>query len=294
MAPSKLKVWIAAARPRTLPAAVGPVVIGAAMAYDDACFDVPVLAMTFLAALLIQIGTNLANDYYDFVKGADKVDRVGPVRATQAGLVTPAQMKAAFLLTFAAAALTGLYLVARGGLPIFIIGAASLACAVLYTAGPFPLAYVGLGEVFVLPFFGPIAVGGTYYLQCGQIKPDVLIAGLAPGLLSVAILAVNNFRDIDADRAAGKKTLAVRFGFRFGVAEYITCVVIACLVPIYIALTRRANYGACLALVTLAAAIFPIRTVLSRPAPAVLNEVLAQTGKLLLLYSVLFSVGWLL
>jgi 1,4-dihydroxy-2-naphthoate octaprenyltransferase len=294
MAPLNVKLWIAAARPKTLPAAVAPVLMGAAMAYDDACLHVPTLAMTFLAAVLIQIGTNLANDYYDFVKGADKADRVGPVRATQAGLVTPAQMKAAFLLTFAAAALAGLYLVARGGLPILIIGAASLVCAVLYTAGPFPLAYVGLGEVFVLPFFGPVAVGGTYYLQAGQIKPDVLIAGLAPGLLSVAILAVNNFRDIDTDRAAGKKTLAARFGYGFGVAEYITCIAIACLVPVYLTLTRGANYWSCLSLVTLAAAVFPIRTVLSRPAPAVLNDVLAETGKLLLLYSVLFSVGWLL
>ncbi|HPD46965.1 MAG TPA: 1,4-dihydroxy-2-naphthoate polyprenyltransferase [Anaerohalosphaeraceae bacterium] len=294
MAVPKLKVWIAAARPKTLPAAVAPVLIGFAMAYDDACLNVPVLALTFLAALLIQIGTNLANDYYDYVKGADRSDRVGPVRATQAGLVAPGQMKAAFLLTFAAAALVGLYLVDHGGWPILVIGAASLVCAVLYTAGPFPLAYLGLGELFVLPFFGPIAVGGAYYLQCGQIKTDVLIAGFAPGLFSVAILAVNNFRDSDTDRAAGKKTLAVRFGRRFGVAEYIACVITACLVPLYIVLARRANFGAILAALTLAAAVLPVRTVLRRPSPEVLNNVLAQTGGLLLLYSMLFSVGWLL
>ncbi|MBE0537740.1 MAG: 1,4-dihydroxy-2-naphthoate polyprenyltransferase [Phycisphaerae bacterium] len=291
---SRFSIWVAAARPKTLPAAVAPVLMGTAMAYEEVYLHVPTLMLTLLAAVLIQIGTNFANDYYDYVNGTDTADRVGPLRATQAGLVTPLQMKAAFLWTFAFAALAGLYLVFRGGLPILLIGAASLICAVLYTAGPFPLAYLGLGEVFVLPFFGPVAVGGTYYLQTGRIHSDVLIAGLAPGLLSAAILAVNNFRDIDTDRAAGRKTLAVRFGYRFGAAEYIACVVCACLVPIYIVLTRGANYGCLLALVTLAAAIFPIRTVLSRPAPEILNNVLAQTGKILLLYSILFSVGWLL
>jgi len=161
---SKLKIWISSARPKTLWAAVGPVLIGSAMAYSDSDdpLNIAVLLATLLAALLIQIGTNFANDYYDFVKGADTTDRVGPVRATQAGLVTPAQMKTAFIITFALAVLLGAYLVWRGGLPILIIGVASVVCAVLYTAGPFPLAYIGLGEVFVMIFFGPVATGGTY------------------------------------------------------------------------------------------------------------------------------------
>jgi 1,4-dihydroxy-2-naphthoate polyprenyltransferase len=290
---SKINVWIASARPKTLPAAVAPVMIGGAMAYRDGKLNLAVLTVTLVAAVLIQIGTNLANDFYDYVKGADTTDRVGPLRATQAGLVTPGQMRLAFLLTFAAAALAGTYLVAVGGVPILIIGAASIICAILYTAGPFPLAYVGLGEVFVLLFFGPVAVGGTYFLQRGQINWDVLLAGLGPGLLSVAILAVNNYRDVETDRAAGKKTLAVRFGRRFGSAEYVACVVLACFVPVYLSLARGASYWSLLSLITLAAAVFPIRTVLSRPAPKVLNKVLAQTGRLLLLYGVLFSTGWL-
>ncbi len=291
---SKLKIWISSARPKTLWAAVGPVLIGSAMAYADGPLNIGVLLATLLAALLIQIGTNFANDYYDFVKGADTTDRVGPVRATQSGLIKPAQMRRAFVVTFGLAVLLGAYLVWHGGVPILIIGVASVICAVLYTAGPFPLAYVGLGEVFVLIFFGPVATGGTYYLQRLSINADIIIAGLAPGLLSTAILAVNNFRDIETDKIAGKKTLAVRFGYNFGAAVYIACVVIACIVPVYLSVVRGANYWCCLSVVTLLVAMFPIRTICSKPDPETLNNVLAQTGKLLLIYSVLFSVGWLI
>ena len=291
---SKLKTWIQSARPKTLPAAVGPVLIGSAMAFSDGPLNIGVLLATLLAAVLIQIGTNFANDYYDFVKGADTTDRVGPVRATQAGLVKPAQMKKAFIITFGLAVLLGAYLVWRGGLPILIIGVASVVCAVLYTAGPFPLAYVGLGEVFVVVFFGPVATGGTYYLQTLSINADIIIAGLAPGLLSTAILAVNNFRDIKTDKIAGKKTLAVRFGYNFGVAEYISCIVVACLVPLYLSISSRSHYFCNLSLLTLVIAVGPIKTILSKPDPETLNNVLAQTGKLLLIYSVLFSAGWLL
>jgi len=290
---SKLKIWISSARPKTLPAAVGPVLIGSAMAYTNS-FNIGVLLATLLAALLIQIGTNFANDYYDFVKGADTTDRVGPVRATQAGLVTPAQMRRAFVITFGLAVMLGAYLVWRGGVPILVIGVASVVCAVLYTAGPFPLAYVGLGEVFVVFFFGPVATGGTYYLQTLSINADIIIAGLAPGLLSTAILAVNNLRDIETDKIAGKKTLSVRFGYNFGVAEYISCIVVACLVPLYLSISSRSHYFCNLSLLTLVIAVGPIKTILSKPDPETLNNVLAQTGKLLLIYSVLFSAGWLI
>ncbi len=291
---SKLKTWIQSARPKTLWAAVGPVLIGSAMACADGSLNIAVLLATLLAALLIQIGTNFANDYYDFVKGADTTDRVGPVRATQAGLVTPAQMRRAFIITFGLALLLGVYLVWRGGVPILIIGVASVVCAVLYTAGPFPLAYIGLGEVFVLIFFGPVAVAGTYYLQTLSINANVIIAGLAPGLLSTAILAVNNFRDIETDKIAGKKTLAVRFGCNFGIAEYISCIAVACLVPLYLSISSRSHYFCNLSLLTGIIAVVPIKTILSKPDPETLNNVLAQTGKLLLIYSVLFSAGWLL
>jgi len=291
---SRISVWIASARPKTLPAAIAPVIIGGAMACGDGYLNMSVLLVTMLAAVLIQIGTNLANDYYDYVKGADTADRVGPLRATQAGLISPAQMRLAFLLTLTAAGLAGLYLVAIGGVPILLIGIASIILAVLYTAGPYPLGYLGLGEAFVLLFFGPVAVGGTYYLQTGGIGRNVVIAGLAPGLLSVAILAVNNTRDICTDRVAGKRTLAVRFGYRFGVAEYVFCVVAAALVPLYLLVAGGANNWSWLAAMTLAAAVFTIKKVVSRPSPAALNRVLAQTGGLLMFYSLLFSVGWLI
>jgi 1,4-dihydroxy-2-naphthoate octaprenyltransferase len=151
-----------------------------------------------------------------------------------------------------------------------------------------------LGDVFVLVFFGPVAVGGTYYLQTSTINANVIVAGLAPGLISTAILAVNNFRDIETDRIAGKKTLAVRFGYRFGVVEYITCIVLACLIPIYLSIATRSHYFCNLSLLILLLTVPPIKTICSKPSPQVLNNVLAQTGKLLLIYSILFSAGWLI
>ncbi|MBW8015144.1 MAG: 1,4-dihydroxy-2-naphthoate polyprenyltransferase [Planctomycetes bacterium] len=291
---SKLKIWFETCRPKTLTASVAPVLIGAAMAFNDGSIDPLVLALTFAAALLIQIGTNLANDYYDFKKGADTETRIGPTRATQAGLVTPSQMKFAFILTFALAAAAGLYLVYKGGIPILTIGLVSIICGVLYTAGPIPLAYYGLGDIFVLVFFGPVAVGGTYYLQTRTINPYVLIAGLAPGLFSVAILTVNNFRDIETDKAANKKTLAVRFGPKFAIAEYITAVIAACLIPAAIFILTWSNKWSLMSLHALLIAILPIKTILSKPTPETLNAMLAKTGFLLIFYSVLFSVGWVI
>lgn len=291
---SNIKIWIQSARPKTLPAAIGPVLIGAALASSDGDIHTPTLILTFLAAMLIQIGTNYANDYYDFVKGTDTADRVGPLRATQAGLVTPRQMKLAFIIVFALAAVCGALLVLRGGMPIATIGIASILCGIMYTAGPVSLAQTGLADFFVLVFFGPVAVGGTYYLQTGDFNRHVLIAGLAPGLLSMAILTVNNIRDIHTDCIAGRKTLAVRFGCNFGIAEFIFCIVLACTVPIYLTATRSANYYCNISLLSLIFAISPIKTILAKPEPQILNKVLAQTGRLLIIYSILFSIGWLI
>ena len=291
---SKLKIWFDSFRPKTLTASVAPVLIGAAMAYGDGYLDPLVLILTFAATLLIQIGTNLANDYYDFKKGADSETRVGPTRATQAGLVTPNQMKLAFLLTFALAAACGLYLVYKGGIPILAIGLVSIICGILYTAGPVPLAYNGLADIFVLVFFGPVAVGGTYYLQANSINPSVIIAGLAPGLFSVAILTVNNFRDIETDKAANKKTLAVRFGPNFAVAEYITTIMTACLIPGLICILNRSNRWSMISMLALLIALPLIRKILSKPDPDTLNRMLAKTGLLLVSYSILFSGGWII
>ncbi len=291
---SKLKIWAISTRPKTLLVAVGPVVIGAAMALSDGNINAAILAVTLIATVLIQIGTNFANDYYDFVKGADTEHRTGPVRAIGAGLVTPAEMKKAFIITFGLAIIFGGFLVLKGRTPILIIGIASVLFGLLYTAGPFPLGYLGLGELFVLIFFGPVAVGGTYYLQRADITADVLVAGLAPGLLASAILAVNNLRDLPTDKRAGKKTLIVRFGYNFGVAEYLFCVIAACLIPVYICVCRRGHFFCLLSLLTLIVAWQPMKTVCSKPTPHQLNKVLARTAVLLIIFSVLFSAGWVI
>lgn len=294
MQDTKIKIWILASRPKTLPAAIAPVMIGSVMAYAKGFLNVPILILTFIAAILIQIGTNYANDYYDFIKGTDTADRTGPTRATQAGQVTPTQMKFAFIITFFLAAVTGSILVIYGGLPILIIGIASLICGVAYTAGPMPLGYLGLADFFVLIFFGPVAVGGTYYLQTGMIDEFVIIAGFAPGFISTAILTVNNIRDIDTDRSAGKRSLPVRFGKTFGIVEYITCIVLACLIPVYLWLAGGCSYYILLALLTFLFAITPFKTILSNPSAEKLNTLLAVTGGLLLIFTILFSIGLIL
>ncbi len=282
------------ARPRTLPAAAGPVIVGAAMAYAAGPVDWLVLGATLVCALLIQVGTNYANDYYDFVKGTDTPERVGPTRATAARLVSPAVMRTAFTATFAVAALLGSYLVYKGGIAIALIGVASLSCGLLYTAGPLPLGYLGLGDVFVLVFFGPVAVGGTYYLQTGAITWQAGLAGVGPGLISMAILTVNNFRDHDTDKQAGKRTLVVRFGRRFGKTQYAACIVGACAVPLLLSVCTWGHWWVNLSILTLPIAWSPMRAVLREAEPAALNRALAQTGVSLVVYSVLFSVGWLI
>jgi 1,4-dihydroxy-2-naphthoate octaprenyltransferase len=227
-----LRAWILAARPRTLTAAAAPVLVGTGLAAHHGVMAVGPAAAALVGALLIQIGTNLANDYYDFVRGGDTAERVGPVRVTQAGLIPPATVKRAMVLVLAAALVPGAYLVWVGGWPILAIGLASLACAVLYTGGPFPLAYHGLGDVFVFVFFGLVAVGGTYWVQARAWPSDALLAGAALGALSTAILAVNNLRDIETDARAGKRTLAVRIGRGGTRIEYALLLSIAALVPL--------------------------------------------------------------
>jgi 1,4-dihydroxy-2-naphthoate octaprenyltransferase len=292
--PSRLAIWILAARPKTLWAAVAPVLIGTVMAFerDDVAW-LPTAA-TLFAAVMIQIGTNFSNDYFDWKRGTDTLDRLGPLRVTQAGLVKPGTMKTAFTLVFFFVACAGAYLTWRGGWPIAVIGAASILSGILYTAGPYPLGYIGMGDLFVLVFFGPLAVGGTYYVQTLDMDMTVLVSGLAPGLLSVAILTVNNLRDLDEDKKAGKRTLAVRFGRTFARVEYLLCILIASAIPTSFVLFSR---GHSLSLGTLAVpflAIPSIRKVFTSRDGPTLNGVLAATGRLLLVYSIIFSVGWLL
>ena len=286
--------WILAFRPKTLPAAIAPVAIGTAMALGDGLFHALSALMALSAALCIQIGTNLANDYFDFKKGADTADRRGPTRVTQAGLIKPSVVLGASMGFFALAALSSIYLVHRGGISILIIAVASIISGILYTAGPKPLGYLGLGDVFVLFFFGPVAVGGTYYTQALEINWAVIVAGLAPGFLSMAVLAVNNLRDIDTDRRAGKLTMAVRFGRGFAMSEYLFCILVAMLTPYAVYLITNDHKGISLAALTGFCAIPCIKAAFTHLDGASLNRVLGDTGRLLLIYSTLFSLGWIL
>lgn len=288
-----LKNWLLAIRPKTLPASVAPVLIGTAMAFGDGIHHFPTAFVCLFAALAIQIGTNLANDYYDFQKGTDTAERVGPIRATQAGLVRPVTMKAAFIFAFLLSGLACVWLVQRGGWPIAVLGVLAVLSGIFYTAGPYPLGYLGLGEIFVFIFFGPVAVAGTYYVQSLEINAAVLLAGVSPGLLSVGILAVNNLRDMETDRKSGKMTLAARWGRSFALSEYLFCVIASAMMPVLIYIWIEDHIGILACVLINLLAIPVIKTVFTQPG-ASLNRALASTGKLLLIYSVLFAIGWIL
>ena len=247
-----------------------------------------------LGALLIQIGTNLSNDYFDFVKGADTEERLGPARATQAGWIRPEIILRSSLLVFAAAVIIGIFLVLRGGWPIVLIGIASVICGILYTGGPYPLAYLGLGEIFVVIFFGPVATLGTYYVQALEFSKEVFVAGLAPGLLSTALIAVHNLRVIPTDIKARKRTLAVRFGYRFARIEYTLCILGGLFIPLFLVVMLKDHWFSLIASFAVIPAFFPIRDVVSGISGEMLNDTLAKTGKVLLIFSILFSAGWLI
>lgn len=280
--------WIGAARPRTLPAAVVPVVVGLALAAREGSLDLGVAAATLLAAILIQIGTNLANDYYDFVAGADTSERLGPRRITQAGLAAPATVRAAAFAVLGAAGVAGLWLVAVGGWPILLIGVCSLIAAVAYTGGPYPLAYHGLGDVFVFVFFGLVAVNGTVLLQTGEVTALSLAVSVPVACLATAILVVNNLRDIATDARAGKRTLAVRIGAAATRVQYATLLI----VPFAVAFLLAQVAGPAL-LVTLAAVPFAVRELraLYQRDGAALNASLAGTARLHLIFGVLLAIG---
>src|SRR5918912_1420870 len=207
-----MRIWLMAARPRTLPAAVAPVLVGTALAMVDRHLRVGGFVAALLGAVLIQVGTNLSYDYSDARRGADAEDRLGPVRVTAGGLVPPRQVLVATYATFALAVLCGVYLVVLAGPILLAIGAASILAGVLYTGGPRPYGYEGLGEVFVFLFFGIVAVAGSYFVQVQRLDREAFALAVPVGLIASAILVVNNFRDLDTDRRAGKMTLAVRLG----------------------------------------------------------------------------------
>ena len=224
--------WILASRPKTLLAGLSPVAIGAALALHDRQFHFWPMAIALLCAISVQIGTNFCNDYCDFFQGADTDDRKGPTRAVQSGLISPRAMLIATIAMFTITGLAAFGLYLRAGWPFLLLGALSILFGVLYTAGRYSLAYLGIADPFVLFFFGPVAVAGTYYVQALQLDTSTIIAGLGPGLIATGLLVVNNLRDIDEDRVANKRTLAVRFGARFSRYQYTICIVAGAVVPV--------------------------------------------------------------
>jgi len=288
--PGSVAAWLLASRPRTLPAAVVPVAVGTACAYalSSADWDAAVAALG--GALLIQVGTNLANDLFDHEKGADTADRLGPTRAVQAGLLSPAQVRVGMAVSFLLATLCGLYLWSLVGWPIFAVGIVSILAGVAYTGGPFPLAYNGLGDVFVMVFFGFVAVCGTAYVQMGSVPLLSVIAALPVGALATAMLVVNNLRDVDTDRLAGKGTLVVRFGRGQALLEYPLMLVLAYAATVAIALLPEGGPAALLPLLTLPLA-WRLHGELRSLTGAPLNGTLAGTAKLLLCFGFLLAVG---
>ncbi|MGD9046513.1 MAG: 1,4-dihydroxy-2-naphthoate polyprenyltransferase [Anaerolineae bacterium] len=291
---SPLQAWLMAIRPKTLPAAVSPVLVGIALAVADGVFaPLPAIA-ALVGSLLIQIGTNLANDYFDYVKGTDVAGRKGPTRVAQGGLISLSHLRLGIAVTFTLAALVGLYLVLVGGWPILAIGVASLISALAYTGGPFPFGYHGLWDLFVFLFFGLAAVCGTYYVQALTLTPAAIVVAVPIGALTVAILVVNNLRDIETDCRTGKRTLAVMIGPRSTRLEYVSLLVVAYAVPLISWMVGWAPAWVLLPWLTVPLALHLIRTLYRTTEGQPLNRALAGTANLDLAFSLLFALGLVL
>jgi 1,4-dihydroxy-2-naphthoate octaprenyltransferase len=285
--------WIAAARLRTLPAAAAPVAVGTACAHAAGAIAWGPALAALGGSLAIQIGTNFANDVFDAEKGADGPDRIGPLRAVSAGLITAAAMKRAMVAAFALASVFGLYLTVSAGWPIAVLGLVSIAAGIAYTGGPYPLGYHGLGDIAVMAFFGFVAVCGTAYVQLGQVPALAWWASIPVGSLATAILVVNNVRDRTTDARVGKRTLAVRFGRKGAIVEYVGLLAAAYAVPIGLALCAGAPTRL-LPLATLPLALARVRALLRAATGPEHNACLAATAQLLALHGVLFAVGLVL
>lgn len=283
--------WLSAARPKTLAAAVVPVLVGASIAWHDQLFRADTTAVALFCAFAIQIGTNFANDYFDFVNGADTDDRLGFERATAAGLIKPETMKLATILTMLTAFIAGLYLVWFGGWIVLAIGLASLLFGVLYTGGPYPLGYNGLGDIFVFIFFGFVAVIGTYYVNALQWSLLTVWASIPVGALCVNILVVNNLRDVEQDRVANKRTLGVLFGEQALRIEYIAMLFVSYLSLAIIFFVHNVSFWIFLPLLSLPEAIRLNTLIWNNEDKRTLNETLGQTARLMFLFGVLFSSG---
>ncbi|HEX5894560.1 MAG TPA: 1,4-dihydroxy-2-naphthoate polyprenyltransferase [Solirubrobacterales bacterium] len=291
-----MRIWLMAARPRTLPAAIAPVLVGTAAAIE-LVGELPrfgALIAALVGSIFIQIGTNLANDYSDAKRGADTVERLGPVRVTAAGLVAPQRVLVATWLAFAVAVAAGIYLATVAGWVIIAVGVASIAAGVLYTGGPRPYGYAGLGELFVFLFFGLVAVNGSYYVQLEELEWLPFGLSVAVGCLATAILVVNNVRDIETDRRAGKNTLAIRIGRANARRLYLGLVGLAYVTLVVILVVKGGPWWGLLGLISAPLAIRPTREVMTRTDGPALNAALAGTGALLGAFSLALSAGLLI
>lgn len=290
---SKFQAWILAARPKTLPAAFVPVVVGSAAAYSTGKFAFIYSFVALLCSLLIQIGTNFTNDLYDYLKGADTKERKGPLRVLASGLITVKEMKLAVMLTFGLAFLLGLVLVYKAGIIIFIIGVLSIIAGLAYTAGPYPLAYNGLGDIFVFLFFGVVGTSGTYYVQTEELSLFPLLCSIPVGALITNILIINNYRDIETDKAANKFTLAVKLGRTFTRYQYLFLLLISYAVPVWLFI--QFNYGGWIFLpfLSIPFAVTLIKMLYTYEGTQ-LNKTLELTAKFSALFGLLFSIGLIL
>jgi 1,4-dihydroxy-2-naphthoate octaprenyltransferase len=291
---NRFKLWVEAARPKTLAAGFIPVFVGASFAWADGEFHAATSLVALFCALLIQIGTNFANDYFDFKKGADSPDRIGFTRAVAAGLIPPETMLKATILTMSLAFLAGLYLVWIGGFVILAIGLLSLLFGILYTGGPYPLAYNGLGDLFVFIFFGIVAVMGTFYVNTLNWSESALIASLAVGALCVNILVINNLRDVNEDRVTGKRTLGVIFGETALKTEYTLMLALAFTIPVILYFLYPFSIFILFPVLSLPFSFPLLKQVWTHNDKSTLNLTLERTARLMVLFGILFSTGILI
>ena len=292
--PNVVRIWLMAARPRTLPVGLAPVLVGTALAGVEDVFHPLRFVAAVLGALFIQVGSNLSNDYSDARRGADTEERLGPVRVTAGGLVPPRQVLIATYVTFGLAVVCGAYLIAVAGWQLLLVGVASIVAGVLYTGGPRPYGYDGLGELFVFLFFGIVAVVGSYFVQTETLEWEAFALAVPVGLLASAVLVVNNYRDMDTDRRAGKRTLAVRLGRERTRALYAAMVYGAYVLAPVTWIFGQLSPWVLLPLLSVPLAAPVVRIVRNRTDGPTLNEALARTGMLELLFCVLLSAGVLL
>lgn len=285
------RAWLLAIRLPTLPAAVGPVLVGLGVALGQGHWRPVVAVATLAAAVLLQVAANLANDVFDFRSGADAGDRLGPPRAAALGLLSERELAVGIAVVLGLTGVVGLYLATVGGAPMLVIGLLGMLSALAYTGGPWPYGYHGLGELFAFTFFGLVAVAGTTYLQTDRLEALAVAAAVPVGLLVTAILVVNNLRDVVSDRRAGKRTLAVRVGRRATVAEYVLLLGVAYVVPVALVAAGWASSTALLPLVSVPLAVPLLRSVLDGDDPRRLNAVLRGTARLSLAFAILFGVG---